>query len=135
VEVELLGGDGQNDRPTANLCPRGMDVSLHGEAVTRACVSSASETHHGEEWVRLDIDVLGAERVDHIVDGVRVLSWSRPMHEGRIVTAGRVGLHAGRDPVAFRRVDLLPLRGCTDPRAGNHKAYFLSTDNADCAYD
>ncbi len=135
AEIELLGGNGQDDRPTANLCPRGLDVMMAGEKVTRTCVSSASETHHGDEWVRVDVDVLGAERVDHVVDSVRVLSWSRPEYDGRIVTEGRIALKAGRHPVAFRRVDLLPLRGCTDPAATNHKTYYLSSDNSQCQYE
>jgi hypothetical protein len=35
-------------------------------------------------------------------------------------------------PIDFRNVRLLDLRGCTDPAASNYKSYFVQSDNTRC---
>ncbi|MEQ9105521.1 MAG: DUF1080 domain-containing protein [Rhodothermales bacterium] len=133
MEVELLGGDGENDRPTGNACTPGTQMDMSGRAVGRECVSSASETHHGDEWVTLEVTVLGAERVEHRVDGVRVLAYERPrMDDGTLLAGGGIAIRSGGWPFDIRRIDLLPLRGCTDPQAVNRKSYYVSSDPRAC---
>lgn len=132
IEVQLLGGDGERDRPTANVCTPGTDIDMGGVRVRRHCVSSASETHHGDEWVSVEVTVLGAETIQHAVDGVRVLTYENPRTDNRILADGYVGLHSAGHPVEFRKVELLPLRGCTDRAAPNHKTYYVSSDVRAC---
>ncbi len=133
MEVELLGGDGENDRPTGNVCTPGTQMDMNGRAVERACVSSASETHHGDEWVTLEVTVLGAERMEHRVDGVRVLAYERPRtDDGTLLAGGGIAIRSGGWPFDIRRMELLPLRGCTDPQAVNRKSYFVSSDPRAC---
>lgn len=133
VEVELLGGDGENDRPTGNVCTPGTQIDMGGRAVTRECVSSASLTHHGDEWVVLEVTVLGAERIEHVIDSVRVLAYERPrLDDGTLLAGGGVAIRSNGWPFDIRRIDLLPLRGCTDPQAVNRKSYFVSSDPRAC---
>jgi hypothetical protein len=37
--------------------------------------------------------------------------------------------------VEFRRVELLPLIGCTDPEASNYKSYYVKPDLESCTYE
>lgn len=133
MEVELLGGDGENDRPTGNVCTPGTQIDMAGRPVTRECVSSASLTHHGDEWVILEVTVLGAERIEHAIDSVRVLSYERPrLDDGTLLAGGGLAIRSGGWPFDIRRIDLLPLRGCTDPLAANRKSYYVSSDPQAC---
>jgi hypothetical protein len=133
MEVELLGGDGETDRPTGNVCTPGTRMDMRGRTVVRECVSSASDSHHGDEWVTVEVTVLGAERVEHQVDSVRVLAYERPrLDDGTLLSGGRIAIRSGGWPFDIRSLDLLPLRGCTDPLAVNRKSYFVSSDPGAC---
>ena len=64
IEVQLLGGSGTGERTTANLCTPGTNVVIDGALFTTHCLNSQSKTYHGEQWVRVEAEVLGAGR-DH----------------------------------------------------------------------
>ena len=59
IEVQFLGGDGPEERPTANLCTPGTNVVMAGELVTRHCTNSASPTFRGDGWVTVEVEVEG----------------------------------------------------------------------------
>ena len=67
IEVQLLGGNGTGERSTANLCTPGTNVVMNGRIETRHCISSASKTFHGEEWVREIGRASCRERVSFLV--------------------------------------------------------------------
>ncbi len=149
IEVQLLGGKGSGDRPTANLCTPGTHVEMNGKLVTQHCVQSSFKTYHGDQWVRVEAMVLGDQQIKHIVEGKTVLEYSKPQigggavsnfdpavkQDGKLLTEGFVALQGESHPVEFRKVELLNLVGCTDPKAGNYKAYFVKADNAKCRYN
>lgn len=78
IEVQLLGGDGKNPRTTLNLCTPGTHVEMNGKLFTPHCTNSKSKTYHGEQWVTAEIDVVGNEVIQHIVEGQVVLEYQRP---------------------------------------------------------
>ena len=45
-----------------------------------------------------------------------------------------ISLQAESHPVEFRKVELLNLVGCRDPKAKNYKSYFEKDDPASCRY-
>ena len=45
-----------------------------------------------------------------------------------------IALQAESQPVDFRRIELLNLVGCTDPKAKNYKDYYIKSDNLQCKY-
>ncbi len=47
---------------------------------------------------------------------------------------GHIALQAESQPVDFRRIEILNLVGCTDPKAKNYKAYYIKSDNSQCKY-
>jgi len=123
IEVQFLGGDGTHPRSTANLCTPGTNVVMGGELVTRHCTDSSSPTFHGDQWVRVEIEVRGNELVRHLVDGKEVLAYSAPQLDPndpdaqRLLAAGApllldhgtISLQSESHPIEFRRVELLPL--------------------------
>ena len=149
IEVQLLGGLGDGKpRPTANLCTPGTHVVMKGELFTPHCVNSSSKTYDGDQWVRVEVEVLGDELVRHVVDGQTVLEYSRPQIgggqvtpadpkvkvDGTPLTKGYIAIQAETGPTDFRKIELLNLEGCTDPKASNYKTYFVKSNPRLCRY-
>ena len=44
IEVQFLGGTGEGERPTANVCSPGTHIVMNGELVTQHCNQSRSKT-------------------------------------------------------------------------------------------
>ena len=141
IEVQLLGGNGTDERPTANLCTPGTNVVMNGELVETHCVNSSSKTYHGDQWVRVEVEVLDGKTIKHIVDGQTVLEYEKPQIgggnvsdydpavkvDGQLLTEGWIALQAESHPLEFRKVELLNLKGCMDPNATNFKSYYIET--------
>lgn len=125
IEAQFLGGGGDGDRPTANLCTPATHVVMEGELVERHCTNSTAPTFHGDEWVTVDLLVLGDSLVAHIVEGDTVLTYSKPVigggdvaefgemaaDEGRPLREGYIALQAESHPIQFRQVLVRRLPG------------------------
>jgi hypothetical protein len=149
IEAQFLGGDGENERHTLNLCTPGTHVVMHDTLVTQHCLDSGSETYHGEQWVAVEFVVLGDSLMQHIIGGEVVLEYSKPQigggvvngfdpavkTDGKALTEGYISLQSESHPVHFRNIRLLNLEGCTDPKAKNYKSYFVKSKNSLCIYD
>ncbi|QHT72087.1 DUF1080 domain-containing protein [Rhodocytophaga rosea] len=123
IEVQFLGGNGKDERHTANLCTPGTNVVLNGKLFTPHCIDSNSKTYHGDQWVRADVLVLGDSLVKHIVEGDTVLTYEKPQigggnvsshdpavkMDGKLLTEGYIALQSESHPVEFRRVELYNL--------------------------
>lgn len=120
IEAQLLGGWGDGERTTGNLCTPGTNVVIDGELVTQHCINSTSKTYHGEEWVHFELVVYGDSIIHHIVEGDTVLTYSKPqiggelpegfpLAEGTPLTSGYIALQAESHPFDFRKVELLDL--------------------------
>ncbi|HOC16665.1 MAG TPA: DUF1080 domain-containing protein [Vicinamibacterales bacterium] len=148
IEVQLLGGPETGERTTANLCTPGTNVEMDGKLVTQHCVNSTSRTYRGDQWVRVEVEVLGGASIRHIVEGQTVLAYQKPqagggnvtsadpsvVKDGALLEEGYIALQSESHPIEFRKVELLNLVGCTDPKAANFKSYYVKSDNAACRY-
>ncbi len=148
LEVQLLGGLGKGPRPTGNLCTPGTNVHFGDSLITRHCTNSTSPTFDGDVWVRVEALVLGDSVIKHIVNGDTVLTYRKPemgggnannpkpgvLQEGKPLTAGYIALQAETAPIDFRKVEVIDLEGCTDPKASNYKRYFVKSNPAACRY-
>ena len=148
IEVQLLGGNGKDPRTTANLCTPGTNVVRDGKLFTPHCVNSTSKTYAGEQWVRAEVRVLGSERIELRVNGELVLSYEQPQlgggnvtdataewkQAGKLLSEGSISLQSESHPVEFRKVELLNLKGCMDPKAKNFKSYYVKADNSACKF-
>lgn len=117
IEAQLLGGDGENDRTTSNLCTPGTHVVIENELFTPHCLNSSSKTYHGEQWVTADFLVLGDSVVHHILEGDTVLTYQKPQTDaGEIISSGYISLQSESHPVDFRKVEIIDLEAYKDDR-------------------
>jgi hypothetical protein len=123
IEVQLLGGNGTDERSTMNLCTPGTNVVMDGVLVEQHCINSGSKTFHGDQWVSVEVEVRGGEIIRHFVEGEEVLSYEKPQLDPReqyydkllaeygdsIITGGTISLQAESHPTDFRKIELLIL--------------------------
>ncbi|MFZ6009707.1 MAG: 3-keto-disaccharide hydrolase [Bacteroidota bacterium] len=122
IEVQLLGGNGQEERHNANLCTPGTNVVMNGQLVTDHCIDSRSKTYHGDQWVRVEVLVVG-DHIKHIIQGDTVLVYEKPQigggnvanhsaaekTDGKLLTEGYIALQSESHPIEFRKVELVDL--------------------------
>lgn len=144
VEAQFLAGG----RTTMNVCTPGTEIHRNGEMVKAHCTNSTSKIYANGDWVPVELEVNGNGKVRHYVDGVLVLEYEKPMIGGGVaagfdpkykvdgtpLSEGYIGLQAESQPVEFRKIELLDLTGCTDPKARSYKAYFVNHDAKACRY-
>ena len=123
VEAQLLGGNGSDERPTANVCTAGTHIEMNGELITEHCTPSSSPTFHDDEWVKFEMEVRGNDQVSHWINGQKVFEYEKPQLDtedpfaneliklGRpvMLSEGYIALQAESHPVEFRNIELLIL--------------------------
>ncbi len=148
IEVQLLGGRETGERATANLCTPGTHVVMNGRLETNHCITSTSKTFRGEEWVRVEVEVHGDAVVQHRVNGETVLTYEMPQvgggvvsghdpaafQDGLLLTEGTISLQSESHPIDFRKVEILDLTGCVDPKASNYRSYAVKSVPSSCTY-
>ena len=149
IEGQFLGGAGDGKpRPTMNVCSPGTEIIFNGSMYPEHCLSSESKTYDGDQWVRAEFLVLGAGQVTHYVNGEKVLEYALPqfgggavsnfdpaaLPAGKLIEGGYIALQSESHPIDFRRVALLNLAGCMDPKAANYRDYYVKSDPAACQY-
>ena len=149
IEVQFLGGlsDG-NARSTGNMCSPGTNIVYQGEFNATHCINSTSPTFDGDQWVMVEVLVLGDERIEHLVNGKPVIEYSGTTYGGGVVSGhrpemkpdgeplkeGYISLQSEGHPIQFRRVEILNLSGCMDTQADNYKRYYVEPDAESCRY-
>ena len=142
VEAQFLAGG----RTTMNVCTPGTEIFMNGAMVRAHCTNSTSRIYANDEWVAVEVEVLGSERVRHIIGGETVLQYEKPMigggvangfdpaikKDGTVLDSGYIALQAESQPVEFRNVRLLNLAGCMKPDSPAYRAYFAQRDDARC---
>jgi len=123
IEAQFLGGLGKGERSTLNVCTPGTDVDIKGVPVEGHCTNSNSKTFDGDQWVAVEMTVLGDSIIHHVVGTDTVLTYSRPRNgpdlrpagypvpDGTPLKEGYISLQAEGHPVEFRKVELLDLSG------------------------
>ncbi len=122
IESQFLGGNGKDERSTANVCTPGTNVVINGKLVTDHCISSASKTFHGDQWVTMEAEVRGSSLIRHFINGQLVFELEKPqldpndadakkiIKDGSLMlNEGYIALQAESHPVEFRKVEILLL--------------------------
>lgn len=123
IEVQLLGGSGEGERSTMNLCTPGTNVVMDGVLVEDHCMTSGSKTFHGDQWVSVEVEVRGGEVIRHFVEGEEVMHYEEPQLDPRdpyyekflpedgnkIISKGSISIQAESHPTDFRKIELLVL--------------------------
>ena len=94
VEAQFLAGG----RTTMNVCTPGTEIFMKGEMVKAHCTNSTSRIYGNDEWVAVEVEVLGSERVRHLIDGQTVLAVreadDRRRRRQRLRSGDQEGRHA-----------------------------------------
>jgi hypothetical protein len=122
IEVQFLGGNGKDKRPTGNVCTPGTNIVMRDKLITQHCNDSSSKTYHGDDWITVEVEVHGNGIIKHIVDGETVIEYEKPQLDEKdadarklikngekILHEGSISLQAESHPVEFRKVEILPL--------------------------
>ncbi len=163
VELQLLGGLNEGPRTTANVCTPGTAVVMADTVNYTHCISSSSQTYHGDQWVHVEAIVMGGDYMTFIVEGDTVLNFQKPQigggfisrerggkdwdefqiikdkekwigEEGKILTEGYIALQAESHPIDFKNIKLLDLCGCMDEQATNYRSYYVKNKPESCVY-
>jgi hypothetical protein len=124
VEAQFLAGG----RTTMNVCTPGTEIFQKGVMVKPHCLNSSSKVFGNDEWVKVELEVLGHGRVRHWVNGEMVLEYEQstvgggvalgfdPKYkvDGTKLESGYIGLQSESQPVEFRNVELLDFSRCKD---------------------
>jgi len=148
IEVQLLGGAETGERSTANVCTPATEIFRNGAMVRGHCTNSSSATYRGDRWVRVEVEVRGSEHIKHMVEGQTVLEYDLPQiggdgvanfnpavkKDGMLLSEGYITIQGESHPTEFRKIELLNLSGCMDPKAHNFKSYYVNRDDKQCKY-
>lgn len=120
IEVQLLGGQGDETRTTGNVCTPGTHIVLDGKLYTPHIKNSTSQTYPIGEWVTAEVEVHGDKRIRHKINGETVLEYSGPQLDEKDadaqkllaagakkeITGGTISLQSESHPVEFRNIKL-----------------------------
>ncbi|WP_235298239.1 3-keto-disaccharide hydrolase [Portibacter marinus] len=122
VEYQFLGGNGEDQRSTGNLCTPNSHVTIDDELVTTHCISSTSDTYHGDQWVTAELLVYGDSIIHHIIEGDTVMTYTHPIFDakdapdggvnyvdGQPLTQGYIALQAESHPMEYKTVKIRDL--------------------------
>lgn len=123
LEVQLLGGNGKDERTTGNLCTPGTHVVMGGKLIEAHCINSKSKTFHGDQWVTIEVEVHGNKLIKHLINGEEVMQYEKPQLGGdahaeglekvagdKMLKEGFICLQSESHPVEFRKIELLELQ-------------------------
>lgn len=123
IEVQLLGGNGKDPRPTGNLCTPGTNVVFDKKLHLTHCTNSKSKTFTDNEWVTCEVEVHGGGAIKHFVNGELVIEYEQPQYDERdadakklikdkklIIESGTISLQSESAPIDFRKVEILILK-------------------------
>ncbi len=162
LEMQLLGGLGSGERHTGNLCSPGTIADINGKLDMAHCIDANSKTYNGDVWVKGEAIVYGDSIIYHLIDGDTVLTYTHTRigggftgpqassfdnaHftpesaaawrklDGTPLKEGYIALQSESHAIDFRNIELLPLKGCMDPKASNFKNYYEISDKEACDY-
>ncbi|PWJ56671.1 uncharacterized protein DUF1080 [Dyadobacter jejuensis] len=159
LEMQFLGGLGSGERSTGNLCTPGTIVDINGQLAEAHCISSSSQTYHGDQWVQAEAIMLGDSLAHFLIEGDTVLTFTHARIGGGYVSnrhdfksgkvaneaewlkkdnsplsTGHIALQAESHPIDFKNIELLNLEGCMNPEAINYKPYYIKSDPASCQF-
>ncbi|MDN3587997.1 DUF1080 domain-containing protein [Pedobacter aquatilis] len=124
IEGQILGGDGEHDRHTSNVCTPGTQIDFQGKLLTQHCLDSKSKTYHGDQWVTAEFLVLGDSVIKHILNKEVVLEYTKPQIgggsvsnydakvkiDGKPLKSGYISLQSESHPIEFKTVKLFDLQ-------------------------
>lgn len=123
IEAQLLGGTGEGERSTCNVCTPGTNIVMHDKLERTHCINSTSKTYNGDQWVTAEVEVNGAGTIKEYVNGELVIEFEQSQFDPRdkdakkliqgedlTLSSGYISLQSESHPVQFRKVELMELK-------------------------
>ena len=129
IELQFLAGlPNGKARATGNVCTPGTHVYYNGKLTQAHIIQSSAQTYKPEQWVRAEAIVRGNDSIVHLINGEKVLEYSRPQigggvvagydpnmfQEGKALSEGFIALQSEGQPIDFRKVELKVLNPIKD---------------------
>ncbi|MEM9255296.1 MAG: DUF1080 domain-containing protein [Pseudomonadota bacterium] len=123
LEAQLLGASPGKRRTTGNLCTPGTHVEMQGALYEKHCINGLVPGTVGDDWVQVELEVLGNDVVRHFINGKLAIEYRNPQldtgdEDGKRLNQGGADIRLGdgyialqseSHPVQFRNLRLLPL--------------------------
>ncbi len=110
IEAQFLAAINDKPRSTMNVCTPGTHIVYKGKLHKPHCTSSTSKTYQGDQWVSIECEVHGSDKIVHLVEGENVLEYENPqLDDGTLLDSGYFYLQAESGPVEFRKVQIMLL--------------------------
>lgn len=123
IEVQLLGGIGDDDRTNLNVCTPGTLIDINGEPVLEHCFNTESKVVNGEDWTVVELEVYGDSLIRHKFNGEVVIEYTNPRLDpesadyerllspetGDRLTKGHIAIQAESHRTEFRKIELMEL--------------------------
>ena len=126
IEVQLRGGWGPGKKPQGdlNLCTPGTNVVMNGKLFKPHVFESSSAIYEGDQWVTVEVEVLGSKIVRHRVEGRTVLEYNQPQLDPKdnkafpmdkvieanggnlLLEEGTISIQSESAPTEFRKIEL-----------------------------
>ena len=127
IEVQLLGGRGPGAKPktTMNLCTPGTNVVIDGKLFKPHCTNGTAAVYDGDQWVTVEVEVLGSKVIRHRVEGRTVMEYTEPqldpndkkfpmskiIKDGKLLlNEGTISIQSESHPTEFRKIELRVLQ-------------------------
>ena len=123
IEVQFLGGNGKDKRPTCNVCTPGTNIVMRDRLITQHCTNSHSKTYPQDEWVTVDVEVHANGLIKHMVDGETVIEYEKAQLDekdadgkklikngDKMLHEGTISLQSESHPIEFRKVEIMPIK-------------------------
>ena len=88
VEAQLIGGDGQTERFTGNVCTAGTHIEMNDSLITEHCTNSGYPAINDTSWVKMELEVHGSDKIIHKINGEVVMEYSKPQYDARMNLLG-----------------------------------------------
>ena len=122
IELKLYAAEGGI---SGNVCTPGTDVRIDGEYTRGHCIDTTDFSHGPDEWVIVEAEVHGHERIVHRLNGVVTAEYTEPKLDvndpggerasaARLIAAGApvelgagyIAIQAETQPIEFRRIEI-----------------------------
>lgn len=131
IEAQILGlPEGNNrKRTTANVCTPGTHIFFNGKLDRRHCINSTSQSFQGDQWIALEMEVHGHDKMIFRINSEQVFELEKPQLDAndkrddyaakKLIEArngearlseGYIALQAEGAPLEFRNIRIKPLK-------------------------
>lgn len=122
IEVQLVGGNGTDDRPNLCVFTPGTNIVVNGKLYKKHGYKIKAPTFHGDQWVTVEVEVRGNKVIRHKIAGETVVEYTQPQYDPKdreaqqfivddqlMISGGTISIQSESSPIQFRKIELMKL--------------------------